>query len=998
MRSSSTCRRLARTIAIVITALAACAVPAAAQPSSSDRISSQYLRDSWAASQGFPGGAVSAIAQTPDGYLWIGTEKGLVRFDGAEFRLESGSAADVPITRVLGLLTDRDGTLWVRLQGARLVRYRDGQFENVINPTVQAEVGFTALGSDAEGRALLTGLRSGIVRPDGNGFVTIARTEPMTISVIIAIAEAADRTIWVGTRDAGLLLLRSGKLVQGPQGLPDRKINSLLPLGEREVWIATDSGIARFDGTLLTHPEIPEMPNGNQALAMMKDRGGEIWIGTGRGLMRLSADGRLTLDARNPTDGVPVNALFEDREGNLWVGTARGIERWRARTFLTYADGAVADSQGPIYADSRHRLWFAPASGGLAWLRGNDVGRLPGFDGDIVYSIAGDKSGLWVGRQRGGLTHLRDDGERFLQKTYGVADGLSQESVYAVFPARDGSIWAATLSGGVSRFKDARFTTFTTADGLAANSVSSIAEDDAGAVWFATPNGLSTYANGRWTTLGEQQGLPSSDVITVHADADGILWAGTASGLAYVSAGRVVVPQSDVASLKEPVNGIAIDPRGWLWIATSNHVLRVSRRGLLDNKIDGLGVREYGLADGLRSLDTMKRHRSVIADAAGRIWFSFNRSLSVVDPSRALGPSPPAIVHMQEVSADGRSMSPSGMVRLPSPRQRVTFSFTGLSLAVPDRIRFRYRLDGFDGDWSAPTSAREAVYTNLGPGPYTFRVMASNSDGLWNGSEAVVQLEIGRVFWQTPWFRTAAAASLALIVLGLYRLRVHQMTSQLNVRFEERLAERTRIAQELHDTLLQGFLSASMQLHVATDTLPENSPARPGLTRVAALMKQVIDEGRNAVRGLRSTDPGPYDLEQAFSNVQQELGLVSTAGFRVIVEGQPRPLNPLVRDEVYRIGREALVNAFRHARASTVEVELEYAARHMRMLVRDDGVGIEPEVLKSGSDGHWGLSGMRERAERIGARFKVFSRAAAGTEVELWIPSHIAWGSSHRPR
>jgi signal transduction histidine kinase len=269
--------------------------------------------------------------------------------------------------------------------------------------------------------------------------------------------------------------------------------------------------------------------------------------------------------------------------------------------------------------------------------------------------------------------------------------------------------------------------------------------------------------------------------------------------------------------------------------------------------------------------------------------------------------------------------------------------------------------------------------------------MASNGDGLWNGKEAGIGFRIDPVFWQTWWFRLTVVGTAALGVMALYRIRVHQVSRQLSVRFEERLAERTRIAQELHDTLLQGFLSASMQLHVATDQLPADSPARAALGRVGTLIGQVIEEGRNAVKGLRSPTASPHDLAEAFSGIHHELGTGSDAAYRVIVEGQARPLNPIIRDEVYRIGREALVNAFRHSRASSIELELEYAARHVRMLVRDNGVGIEPEVLTSGADGHWGLSGMRERADRIGARLKVFSRVAAGTEIELTIPSAIAF-------
>ncbi|HZA36808.1 MAG TPA: histidine kinase, partial [Vicinamibacterales bacterium] len=285
-----------------------------------------------------------------------------------------------------------------------------------------------------------------------------------------------------------------------------------------------------------------------------------------------------------------------------------------------------------------------------------------------------------------------------------------------------------------------------------------------------------------------------------------------------------------------------------------------------------------------------------------------------------------------------------------------------------------------------------AAYTNLAPGEYVFRVTASNSDGLWNGAEAAIRLDVAPMIWQTTWFRFSAIVLGLAGAWGMYRLRVLQVARGLNVRFEERLDERTRIAQELHDTLLQGFLSASMQLHVAAENLPAGSPARASLERVLDLMRRVIEEGRNALKGLRSATSTPDDLAQAFAGIQQEFAVTGETAYRVIVEGQPRTLAPIVRDEVYRIIREALVNAFRHSGAARVELQLEYTPGGLNVHVRDDGRGIDPRVVSMGTEGHWGLPGMRERAERVGARLKVSTRVAAGTEVELSIPAAVAFG------
>jgi signal transduction histidine kinase len=363
----------------------------------------------------------------------------------------------------------------------------------------------------------------------------------------------------------------------------------------------------------------------------------------------------------------------------------------------------------------------------------------------------------------------------------------------------------------------------------------------------------------------------------------------------------------------------------------------------------------------------------------------------MTDPMQAGRRSASALAHVEALSADGSPIPTHGGVNIPPRRQRITLSFTGLSLSVPERIMFRYRLDGFDRDWSEPVSARQAVYTNLGPGMYRFRVIASNSDGAWNGSEAALRFSIEPAFWQTMGFRASIILLMGLVCLTGYRKRVTNVARQLNVRFEERLAERTRIAQELHDTLLQGFVSASMQLHVVADRVPADSPAKPALGRALDLMRRVIEDGRNSVRGLRSSTSVSNDLQRAFSGIAEELGFDGQVDYRVIVEGRPRPLNPIVSDDVYRIGREALVNAFRHSDARRIEVELVYAPSELKMFVRDNGRGIGAEILRKGNEGHWGLAGMRERAHRIGARFKVWSGTAAGTEVELSIPAHLAF-------
>jgi ligand-binding sensor domain-containing protein/signal transduction histidine kinase len=953
---------------------------------------SQYIHDRWGTEQGFPRGPVYAIAQTTDGYLWIGTEAGLVRFDGVNFRLVRDDSSNFTITSVLGLIADKEGNLWVRLQGQTLLRYHDGVFDRPVARLDMPPANITAMALENRGAPLISMMERGALAWRKNRFEMLASAEALPRSPVLALAQTSNGEVWVGTRDAGLFRLSGGQTTAVTKGLPDSKINCLLPDGQSDLWVGTDDGVVRWNGRKLTAAGIPQSLNHLQALTLTKDRDGNIWVGTdSRGLLRFNIQGVASLNA----PGAAVTAVYEDREGNLWIGSAGGLERLRDSAFITYSsqEGVPSDGTSPVYVDKENRAWFSPVSGGLWWMKDGQRGRVAigGLNHDVVYSIAGRSGDLWLGRRHGGLTRVRLANGSFHAETWTRADGLTENSVYSVYQANDGTVWAGTLSGGVSRFAGGKFTTYTRAAGLASNTVTSILEGDGGSMWFATPNGLSTLVEGKWHVFTVRDGLPADNVNSLLRDAAGLLWVGTSAGLAVRTSSGFHLPAKLPSVLREQILGMASDQYGWLWVATANHVLRVRREQLLRGTLADGDLREYGIADGLRGVEGVKRQRSVIADPLGRIWFSMNRGVSVVDPARLTSTSAPALVAIQAISADGNPITLRGTVRIPPSPRRLTFLYAGLSLSVPDRVRFRYSLEGYDRQWSEPTALREAVYTNLPPRSYRFRVRASNPDGVWSPKEAAIAFEVDPLFWQSWWFRISALLACILTIVALYRFRLRQLARQLNMRFDERLAERTRIAQELHDTLLQGFLSASMQLHVAVDSMPTESPAKASLSRIIQMMSRVIDEGRNAVRGLRSSPGGTRDLALAFSLIRQELAIPGETEFRVIVEGRPRPLHPMIRDEVYRIGREALVNAFRHSAAESIEVELEFALRRLRILVRDNGCGINAEVLQGGREGHWGLAGMRERAESIGARLQLWSGPLKGTEVELAVPARVAY-------
>jgi signal transduction histidine kinase/ligand-binding sensor domain-containing protein len=987
------------------------------------RTLSHYMRERWGTDRGFPGGAVSALAQTSDGYLWIGTAHGLVRFDGLTFTtFRQVPPTLVPMGPVQALLTDSEDNLWILLQSTKILRYHKGSFELGHD---EAEVGITAISRRNDGAVLFCSLAYGTLTysagkfailpsSKSNGSANSAAAETNDAndtlssrfswatgvashrladpdSAVVSMAETDDGKLWLGTQDRGLFSVVKGRISAIAKDRMGAKVTCLLPMAGGKLWIATETGMMIWDGTKLTQTDVPEALRPSKVLAMIRDRDANVWLGTSAGLVRVNAAG-LSFEGKKSSG--PVTALFEDREGNLWAGGPQGIERMRDGAFVTYSVRSLqSDSSGPIYVDQQGRAWFAPFEGGLHWLKDEKSGSVEndGLSQDVVYSITGGKDGLWVGRQRGGLTHLQFAGSSLTAKTYTQANGLAQNGVYAVFQGKDRSVWAATLSAGVSQFANGRFITYSKGSGMSSNTVTSMAEGSDGTMWFATANGLNAFSNGQWRVFTAHDGLPSENINCLLSDSAGVLWIGTTSGPAFLQTGRVESLSAAPASLREPILGIAEARNGQLWIATANHVLSVPRQSLLDGVLRDTDLRIYGVEDGLLGTEGVKRERSVFADDSGRVWFSLDRGLSVIDTTRALGSSPPATVQIESISVDGSPMDPAQFIRVPPGSHRITFNYSGLSLSVPERVRFRYLLDNFDRNWSEPTAAREAVYTNLGPGPYQFRLLASDSNGTWRGSEAALAFKVDPAFWQTWWFRVSSVLVIALIMLAFFRSRELRLTKQLNMRFEERLAERTRIARDLHDTLLQGFLSASMQLHVVADQLPPDFPSKPVFDRVLELMARVIDEGRNALGGLRSSPGGALDLGQALSQIQQEFPENEERSFHVIVEGSPRSLHPVIRDEIYSIGREALTNAFRHSRATSIEVELEYASHQLRVLVRDSGVGFDEKVVKFGRDGHFGLSGMRERAKKIGSKLRVLSRPGGGTEVELCVPGHTAF-------
>ena len=664
--------------------------------------------------------------------------------------------------------------------------------------------------------------------------------------------------------------------------------------------------------------------------------------------------------------------------------------------FTTYskAEGLPADKNGPIFVDNEKRTWFAPASGGLFFLKDSEIKNVAvqGLEKDVVYSISGGGEDLWIGRQNGGLTHLRAEGGSFSSKTYTERDGLAQNSVCAVYKAGDGTVWAGTLSAGLSQLKDGKFKTYTTVDGLPLNTVTAMTESSDGTMWFATPGGLRSFDGKSWQTIKGETSLPSVTVNALLTDSTGVVWIGTEKGLAFITSDRKPIPANLSKSLSDRIFGIAEDRNGSLWIATPIRVIQVDREKLLNNRLLDADIREYDIADGLKSVEGVKRNRSVVGDSEGRIWFSLNRGISMIDPRDLKKFSLPALVHIQKIAADNVSLNLRNPISLVSTSQNIRIDYIALSLSIPERIRYRYKLDGFDRDWSEPTATKERIYSNLSPGTYTFHVISTNNEGLWNSSEASIEFRITPRFWQTLWFQGLCLLALTFIIICLFRLRIYQLKRQMNQRFEERLAERTRIAQDLHDTLLQGFVSAKMQLFAEVNDLSPEAPKTKRLESIYQDLGQLIEGARQTVRDLRASEYDKFtDFEQEFVKIREGLDINKNLDFRMIIRGTPRPLHPLVGSELLQIGHEALINAFLHSHATTIEIEIEYGLKSLNLLVRDNGCGMDSELLRSGREGHWGLTGMHERAEKIKAEIKIWSRANAGTEVVVSVPRRFAF-------
>jgi len=977
---------------------------------------SQYAHTAWKIRDGFLETPIRGIAQTPDGYLWLGTETGLFRFDGVRFvHWQPPPNQHLPANYIWGLFASRDGTLWIGTSKG-LASWKDGKLTEY--PELAGQYIFKIL-EDREGTIWTggVGVPTGSVCAIQNGSVRCYGKEGALGRGVLSLYEDSKGRLWAGVEnglwrwkpgppefyplpgepngircigedDEGTLLVGwqgaihrflDGKTEPYPLSVAVGKLRAVRLLRDRDggLWIGTDNrGLIHVHQARTDLYAPSDGLSGEDVYTLFEDREGNIWVATINGLHRFRDFAVATFNERQGLLNETVGSVLADRDGSIWVGTYNGLNRWKnglitmPRTGASKSDGKLnGHSPASLFQDHTGRIWVSTL-GGVGYLENDRFISVSGVPGGNVLSIVEDTAkNLWIADEPHGLFQLLHGGE--------VRDipwaGLGHKdhaSVLAADPVQ-GGIWLGFFLGGIAYWRDGQVrASYTTADGLGEGHINYLRLDLDGTLWAATEGGLSRLKNGRIATLTSKNGLPCDTVHWVMKDDDHSFWLYTACGLLRFDRAEI---------------------DNWIAAVDQNQEAKRTIRGTVFDSSDGIRI------------VAMNGHYSpqVARSADGKLWFPTLGGVNVIDPAHLPFNrlSPP--VHIEQVIADHKSYDATseinGHLPLPPLIRDLEIDYTALSLVVPEKVLFRYKLDGWDRDWQDVGTRRQAFYANLPPRNYRFRVMACNNSGVWNEAGTFLDFTVAPAYYQTTWFRLSCIAGFLVLLGALYQLRLRQVARQFNVRLEERVSERTRLARDLHDTLLQSFQGVLLKFHAVTYMLPDR-PAEAGKTleTVIERARQAIVEGRDAVQGLRSSTVISNDLARALSALGEELAAAHTGQncpeFRVQVEGTSKDLAPLVRDDVHRIAGEALRNAFRHAQASRIEVEIRYERRQLRLQVRDDGKGIDQKVLSGGGrPGHFGLAGMQERAKLVGGKLAVWSELNSGTETELTIPASLAY-------
>jgi len=761
----------------------------------------QFTHSAWLMEDGLPQNSVKSITQTADGYLWLATQAGVVRFDGVRFTVfNTANTPALKNSNVLALLTARDGSLWIGTYGGGLTRLKDGMFTTYTVRDGLAHDVVYALCEDGKGNLWIGTQGGGLSRWRDGRFTTLSTKDGLSNDFVRAIREDRQGDLWIGTDGGGLNRLSSGRFtVFGkPQGLPSDIILSIHEDRQGSLWVGTfDGGLSRRrDGRFTTYAAKEGLPS-NAVYAISEDRDRNLWVGThGGGLSRWDGERFTSLTTEYGLADSGVRAIYEDREGSLWIGTAgSGLHRIKDGKFTTFTtqEGLSSNLVYPVYEDRAGDVWIGTEDRGLNRLSGGRVSTYTtreGLPSDHVWSIEGGRDGsLWLGTA-GGLTRLKDG--RFT--TFTMREGLSSNTIWALHEGRDGSLWIGTFGGGLNRMKDGRFDVFTSADGLPDTSVRFIAEDAAGTLWIATTNGgVARLSQGRFTTITTKDGLSSNVVRSLYADQQGSVWIGTLGGLNRLKDGRITVYMTRNGLLDDGIWMILEDGQSNLWMSSPRGIFRVSKQDLndfADGRITSIASVAYDKADGLKSSQGVGGSQQVgWKGRDGRLWFSTFQGVTVVDPQRLSTNALPPPVVIEQILVDGEPLAADA--RVPAGREKFEFHYTGLSLLAPAKVRFKYRLEGVDRQWIDAGTRRVAYYTNIRPGNYRFRVLASNNDGVWNETGAALAFSLAPHFTQTYLFDALCAGAALMLVGSVYLVRVRQLKSR-QAELETTVDERTR--------------------------------------------------------------------------------------------------------------------------------------------------------------------------------------------------------------
>jgi len=967
----------------------------------------QYVTRVWHTEQGLPQNSVNAMLQDHDGYLWIGTFGGLARFDGERFTVfDSANTPGFGSDQIFSLYESRSGALWIGSVDGGLIRLQGGVATTYTERDGLPNRWVTSIRGDREGNVW--------INTAGGGVAHFAGTK---LEAYPSYRGKAVREFFLQARD-GSMWFRCGQDVVrfGADGslatLHSTRPSVFLVHEDRDgsVWICIrdEYRLVRYYQGVFS--DVPLPPIGRRGLAeypefdveyaitMAESADGELLLLTPAGLVRI-VDGRVSPAERLslPANGgelLKVRSLLVDREANVWVGTiGTGLIRLRRAPLTAYGkDEGLSDSNfSSVFQDRQGRIWM----GGdlLYWFDGRRFHRVPGITD--VLAIAQTRDGdMWFGGY-GGLYRLRS----------GILNQFSVNApaVKTIFQDRAGTLWIGAVRedrpGGLYQFREGRLEQV---PGI--SDVRTIAEDPEDGMWLGGLAGLRYMRGSEIQNYDRKQGLSANSVYDIHEDSTGTLWIATyGGGLNRFRDGRFKAITARDGLPDNLLLGLLEDGEGNLWFSSNQSVFRLSLKELndfADGKISFLSPISYGAAEGMRSTESNGGSPGGWKARDGRIWFPTLRGVVAIDPSAGNRLPPP--VRIEEAWASQLILAGNGRTAVPPGHDTFDFRFTALSFSAPGKLRFKYRLEPFDKDWVDSGTRRTAHYTNMDPGEYSFHVAAVNDYGIWSDQEASIRFVLQPHFYQTDLFRVLCAALLLALLWMAWRLRLQQLHHQFEMTLEARVGERTRIARELHDTLLQSFQGLLLQLHTASQLLLMRPvEAKEKLDAAIEKAATAITEGRDAVQGLRTSTVQSEELADSLNTLGEELAADPANGtspsFHVTVEGEPRSLHPIVRDELFKVAAEALRNAFRHAQAQRVEVEIRYHDQQFRLRVRDDGRGMDATVLSGQArEGHFGLAGMRERATLAGARLVIWSTPGVGTELEISLAGNTAYSTANK--